>query len=194
MEAGGGGTSGEAPEPEIDFGGPRRPGGWAVLAGVAAVVAFAGVAVVFSGQMAGDTADPIEDGRSGTPATDASPATTDPMAGAGPVVEIVMDATDPNVLVTSDPAGIDCGVEPSVGERVHPHCEARFEPGTEVSLTVQIPPVVLELQAQAGWIGCGDLDQGSFAQPPPCVFPVIADHTVCLYTGYNDCPVLPSPP
>jgi hypothetical protein len=194
MEAGGGVTSGEVPEPEIDFGGQRRPGGWAVLAGVLAVVVFAGVAVVFSGQMAGDTADPIDGGASGGPATDPSPATTDPMEGTGPVVEVVMDATDPNVLVTSEPEGIDCGVEPSVGERVHPHCEARFEPGTEVSLTVQIPPVVLELQAQAGWVGCGDLDQGSFAQPPPCTFAATADHTICLYTGYNDCPVLPPPP
>lgn len=195
MEAGGGVTSGEVPQPEMDFGGPRRPRSWAVLAGVTAgVVALAGAAVLLSGQLAGDTADPIDGGGSGSAAADVSPATTDPMAGTGPVVEIVMDATDPNVLVTSEPAGIDCGVEPSVGERVHPHCEARFEPGTEVSLTVQIPPVVMELQAQAGWVGCGDLDQGSFAQPPPCAFPVTADHTICLYTGYNDCPVLPPPP
>jgi hypothetical protein len=163
-----------------------------VLAGVTvAVVVFAGVAVAFSDQMEGDTADPIGESPSDT---EPPSVTNDPMAGAGPVVEVVMDATDPNVLVTSQPAGIDCGVEPSVGERVHPHCEARFEPGTEVSLTVQIPPVVLELQAQAGWVGCGDLDQGSFAQPPPCAFPVTADHTICLYTGYNDCPVLPPPP
>ncbi|HEY8543737.1 MAG TPA: hypothetical protein VIL36_01770 [Acidimicrobiales bacterium] len=188
---GGGVGPGEAPEPEIDFG--QRPRGWAVLAGAAAaVVVIAGV-VVFAGRMAGDTADPIDGGNGGAGAA-STPSTTDPMAGEGPVVEIVMDATDPNVLVTSEPAGIDCGVEPSVGERVHPHCEARFPPGTEVSLTVQIPPVVLELQAQAGWVGCGDLDQGSFSQPPPCVFPVLTDHTVCLYTGFNDCPDLPPPP
>jgi len=193
MDAGGGVRSGEVPEPEIDFGG-QRPRGWGVLVGVTVgVVAFAGVAVLFSDQMAGDTADPIEEGTGG-PTTDPPPATTDPMAGTGPIVEVVMDATDPNVLVTSEPAGIDCGVEPSVGERVHPHCEARFEPGTPVSLTVQIPPVVLELQAQAGWVGCGDLDQGSFSQPPPCTFAVTADHTICLFTGYNDCDVLPPPP
>jgi hypothetical protein len=184
----------EAPEPELDFGG-RRPGGWSVLVGlVAGVLAFAVVAVVFSDQMAGqgDAADEIEN--ADTSATPSPPATRDPTEGSGPMISIHMDATDPNVLVTSVPAGIDCGVEPSSGERVHPHCEARFDPGTEISLSVQIPPVVLELQGQAGWIGCGDIDNGSFSQPPPCTFAVDGDHTVCLYTGYNDCPVLPPPP
>lgn len=147
---------------------------------------FAGVAVVFSDQMAdrGDAAaDPDAPGRQpgaliGTP-----------VGGEGMLLTIDIDSTDPNTIVQSSPSGIDCGVVPSVGDWNHTRCAARFAPGSEVRLSAQVPPVQLELLGQAGWANCEALDMVSgFAQPTPCTVLMDVDRTVCLFTGQNDCP------
>jgi hypothetical protein len=164
----------------------RRPSGWALVAAVVVgLIAFAGVAVVFSDQMAGegDAADePRDDAGVSTPST------VDPTAGTGPLVSVIIDGSDPNVLLRSEPAGIDCGPEPRSGEWRHKHCEARFEPGAEVTLNATIPPVVMELLGQAGWVGCDEPPFGSFSPPPPCTMTLDVDRTVCLFTGFDDCP------
>jgi len=158
------------------------------VAGIAAsLVAFVVVAMVFSDQMAGEGDAADEPGGRGDE-TVTTPSTTDPTAGTGPMLSVVIDGADPNVLLRSEPAGIDCGPEPRSGEWLHKHCEARFEPGVEITLNATIPPVVMELLGQAGWVGCDEPPFGSFSPPPPCTMTLDADRTVCLFTGFDDCP------